>query len=177
MVNEEQDIPIVIKRVYEKNKQLRVIITTPYGEDNIGLSLQSQNLDPITQQPKFLQEVKNLVEKKYLQINATEKEILPEIHGKSIMLSEIENCKNACGFVKRLISIGLTNTKAEEVLKKYPDHCELRKDVLSQVKLPFDDETNDILTDYYGGDNLGFTKQEYKSKEEKFKQSLSKTTV
>lgn len=51
--------------VREESGQLRVIVEHDYGSDNIGLSLGSQKINHVTGEPKWVNEVKNLLNKKY----------------------------------------------------------------------------------------------------------------
>ena len=54
--------------VYEKSGQLRVEVEHEYGKENIGLSLEAKYLDE-TGQPRWKSEVKELLIKKYGNIN------------------------------------------------------------------------------------------------------------
>ena len=56
---------IKILKVYEQNNTLNVVVESPYGEDRFGLGLNKKYLDPETDQPKWLTEVKRLLEDKY----------------------------------------------------------------------------------------------------------------
>lgn len=56
---------IKILDVYEKAGQLRVKIDSDYGVDDFGLSLEKKKADPITGQPLWFFEVKDLLNKKY----------------------------------------------------------------------------------------------------------------
>ena len=61
-----------ILKVFEQNDVLRVEVETAYGKMNLGLNIEQKYLDPITQQPKYLAEVKDLLEKKYNPVQVTE---------------------------------------------------------------------------------------------------------
>jgi len=80
---------IRIIKVYEKSGILRIETECQYGKDNLGLSLQSKYLDPVTEKPRYLQEVKSLLEKKYQKELATEKEVDKEIWDTEVDLDEI----------------------------------------------------------------------------------------
>jgi len=81
---------IKILRVYEKNNLLRVETECAYGKDNLGLSLKQKYLDPITDEPKYLAEVKKLLEAKYEKQSAIEKDVKDRYVGKEIDLSKIK---------------------------------------------------------------------------------------
>ena len=51
--------------VQEKNGQLRVKVDSDYGVDDLGLSLDRKKADPVTGQPLWVFEVKELMNKKY----------------------------------------------------------------------------------------------------------------
>jgi hypothetical protein len=70
---------IKIIKVYEKNGSLRVETECPYGRDNIGCSLESQYLNPLTDKPKYIDEVKSLLERKYKRELVEEKEVNKEL--------------------------------------------------------------------------------------------------
>lgn len=167
MAEEKFDILITIKEVYEQDNLLRVIVETPYGIDNIGLSPDKKYLDPVTNQPRFLKEVKEMIENKYKPKKAVKKELYGDLKEKSLMFSEIEQSLKVPGFVKRLVQLGLTRKESEEVMEKYPNHNDLRNDVLAGIDLGFKGEVKERLEDYYGGDNVGFTKSKFKNKEAK----------
>lgn len=67
---------ITILEIYEQNNQLRVRVETPYGVDNLGLSLNKKYLDPETDQPKWKKEVRQLLESKYGTIENRKKKSL-----------------------------------------------------------------------------------------------------
>jgi len=56
---------IKIIDVQEKNGQLRVKVDSDYGVDDLGLSLDRKKADPVTGQPLWVFEVKELMNKKY----------------------------------------------------------------------------------------------------------------
>jgi len=74
---------IKILSVEEKGGQLRVKVDSDYGVDDLGLSLESKKADPITGQPLWLFEVKELMNKKY-------KNAVPPITGLDLIGTEIE---------------------------------------------------------------------------------------
>lgn len=80
---------IKILKVYELNGNLRVETECDYGKDNLGLSIEKKYLDPVTQKPKYLKEVKALLEAKYNKELATEKEIKDDFVGKTVDLDKI----------------------------------------------------------------------------------------
>lgn len=51
--------------VREENGQLRVLVEHDYGTDNIGLSLDAQKANHVTGEPRWVNEVKELLKKKY----------------------------------------------------------------------------------------------------------------
>ena len=81
---------IKILRIYEKNNCLRVETECEFGKDNLGLSLQAKYLDPATKQPLYMAEVKKLLENKYTQELAIEKDINDPNVGKTIDLEKIK---------------------------------------------------------------------------------------
>jgi len=80
---------IKILKVYELNDVLRVETECKYGKDNLGLSLKQQYLDPVTDQPRYLKEVKSLLEKKYGKENVKEKPVNKKEWGKEVDLEKI----------------------------------------------------------------------------------------
>ena len=56
---------IKILKVYELNGNLRVETECKYGKDNLGLGLQQKYLDPQTDEPRYIAEVKKLLNAKY----------------------------------------------------------------------------------------------------------------
>ncbi len=80
---------IKILKIYEKNDVLRVETECKYGKDNLGLSLKQKYLDPLTDKPRYLKEVKKLLENKYLKEKVEEKELSDNFVGKELDLSDI----------------------------------------------------------------------------------------
>ena len=80
---------IKILKVYEKNGLLRVETECKYGRDNLGLSLESEFLDPLTDKPKYLKEVKELLEQKYKKETAKETPVDKKDWGKEVDLDKI----------------------------------------------------------------------------------------
>lgn len=74
---------IKILDVYEQSNQLRVKVESDYGVDNLGLSLEKKKADPITGQPIWLREVKDLINSKYAGA-------VPPIGGIDLIGKEIE---------------------------------------------------------------------------------------
>jgi len=74
---------IKILSVEELSGQLRVKVDTPYGVEDLGLSLEQKKADPITGQPKWLWEVKELLNKKY-------ENAVPPTSGKDLIGTEQE---------------------------------------------------------------------------------------
>jgi len=56
---------IKITDIREESGQLRVIVESDYGIDNIGLSLDSKKCNHLTGEPKWIGEVRELINKKY----------------------------------------------------------------------------------------------------------------
>ena len=56
---------IKILEVYEEKNSLRVKVETPYGVENFGLGIHNKYLDPDTEKPKWLKEVRKLLDLKY----------------------------------------------------------------------------------------------------------------
>ena len=44
---------------------LRIEVETPYGIEDLGLSLEKKTVDPLTGEPRWLKEIKELLNKKY----------------------------------------------------------------------------------------------------------------
>ena len=76
-------IQFTINRVFEKNDVLRVEVESPYGVDNFGLGIHQKYLDPVTQQPKYLKEIKELLLKKYQPDSAAETDVTDGNAGQS----------------------------------------------------------------------------------------------
>jgi len=53
-------------------------VETPYGVDNLGLGLDKKYLDPETDKPKWMGEVKSLIETKYGSLEQRQKKDLEE---------------------------------------------------------------------------------------------------
>jgi len=74
---------IKILEVKEVGGQLRVKVDTEYGVEDLGISLEMKKADPITGQPLWLSEVKELLAKKY-------KDAVPPITGTEFIGKELE---------------------------------------------------------------------------------------
>ncbi len=75
---------IKILKIIEVNNLIRVHTECEYGKDNLGLSLDSKYLDPVTQKPRYLDEVKRLLTQKYEQQLVQEKEVDKDTWGEEI---------------------------------------------------------------------------------------------
>jgi len=75
---------IKILDIKEEGDILRVKTECDYGEDDLGLSLESKKADPITGKPQWQLEVRDLLEKKYKNAKKAEKKDLKEYVGKEI---------------------------------------------------------------------------------------------
>lgn len=80
---------IKILKIYEQNNILRVETECEYGKDNLGLSLDSKYKDPLTNQPKYLKEVKTLLENKYQKQMVQKKTIDKNLWNKTIDLDTV----------------------------------------------------------------------------------------
>lgn len=80
---------IKILKITEVNGCLRVETECDYGKDNLGLSPQQKYLDPITNKPRYLKEVKKLLEAKYEKKMVQEVPVNEDSWGKEIDLEEI----------------------------------------------------------------------------------------
>ncbi|MFW6008472.1 MAG: hypothetical protein ACOCP8_04320, partial [archaeon] len=65
--------------------QLRILVESVYGVDNLGLSIEKEYIDIETDKPKWLGEVKRLLENKY---------------DKEVDIEELENLSNNDKHVK-----------------------------------------------------------------------------
>ena len=74
---------IKIQEVKEVAGQLRVKVESDYGIDDLGLSLEMKKADPVTGQPLWLFEVKELMAKKY-------KDAVVPVSGEELVGTEIE---------------------------------------------------------------------------------------
>ena len=73
-----------INKITEVNQTLRIEVETAYGVDDFGLNLKQKYLDPVTNQPRYLTELKALLEKKYLTANATEVDVVDANVGQTL---------------------------------------------------------------------------------------------
>lgn len=80
---------IKILKIYEKNNSLVIETECHYGKDSFGLSLDSKYLDPVTQKPKYLKEIKKHLEDRYNSELVKEKPIEKQLWGKHIDLEKI----------------------------------------------------------------------------------------
>ena len=77
---------IKILDVQEKGGQLRVKVDSDYGVEDLGISLSQKKADPITGQPLWLFEVKELMNKKY-------KDAVAPVQGLDLIGKEIDTQK------------------------------------------------------------------------------------
>ena len=56
---------IEIIELYTKNSILNVVVKTPYGQKRLGLGLHTLDLDPETDKPKWMREVRNKLEEQF----------------------------------------------------------------------------------------------------------------
>ena len=75
---------IKILKVYELNGSLRVETECKFGKDNLGLGLHQKFINPATDKPRYLDEVKKLLKKKYMKEEVKEKAFDKAQWGKSI---------------------------------------------------------------------------------------------
>jgi hypothetical protein len=61
----ETEIEFKILEIFEKGGLLRVITECKYGKDNMGLSLEQKYINPVTNEPRFMDEVRDLLSRKY----------------------------------------------------------------------------------------------------------------
>ena len=80
---------VKILDVYERNNSLVVETECEFGKDKLGLSIQQKYLDPITEKPKYLKEIKKLLDNKYNKKLANKKQIKDAFIGKEIDLDTI----------------------------------------------------------------------------------------
>lgn len=89
---------VKILDVYEKNNVLRIEVETIYGKDNIGLNIEKKYIDPETGKPRFLKEIQEILERKYV-TNTEKKEVTEanQFKGKVFTIDKLhkgENGKN-----------------------------------------------------------------------------------
>lgn len=82
------NVDLLNVEVLEKQNQLRIVVESVYGVDNLGLSIQKKYLDPDTDMPKWISEASKLLERKYnksvdknklYELSKTEDKILTDI--------------------------------------------------------------------------------------------------
>ena len=71
-----------IKDIFEKSNELRVIVENKYGIDKFGFSLDKKKLDPETDQPKFISEIKQHLNMKYGEKTKKTKKVFKDFVGK-----------------------------------------------------------------------------------------------
>lgn len=156
METDDFDLDIEILEIFELNEQLRVKVRHCYGQDDIGLSLESKNLNPFTDKPLWMDSVYNLLKKKYSPKTKKPINTCQEYIGQTLSLKNLKSGV-VCGFKKRLINtLSFTSEKADEIINKYPDSIQLRTDIMNNLDIGFDKKTKEKLIKYYGGTALGF---------------------
>lgn len=80
---------IKILKIYEQNNILRVETECEFGKDNLGLSQNAKYKDPLTDKPKYLKEVKSLLENKYQKQLAQKKTVDKDMWNKTIDLDKV----------------------------------------------------------------------------------------
>ena len=80
---------VKILKIVEQHNTLYIYTECKYGKTRVGLSLDAKYLDPVTQKPKYLKEVKELLENKYEPSKATPKNIHKKEWNKEIDLDKI----------------------------------------------------------------------------------------
>jgi len=153
---EDFNMDIKILEVYEHNNQLRVKVRHCYGEENLGLGLHNKFIDPITEKPKWLSSVYELLKRKYCQQNKVPVPVPSEYVGQTLNSEDMKVGK-ITGFEKSLINIlGFSKADAKTVMNSYPDPVEIRKDIMSDIDLNLPASIKEKLIKYYGGTGLGF---------------------
>ena len=75
-----------ILRLYEEGEILRVETECKFGKNNIGLSLEKKYMDPITNQPRYIKEIKEILRRKYTKSLIKQNNIKDKFVGKEIDL-------------------------------------------------------------------------------------------
>jgi len=75
-----------ILRLYEEGEILRVETECKFGKNNIGLSLEKKYMDPITNQPRYIKEIKEILRRKYTKSLIKQNDIKDKFVGKEIDL-------------------------------------------------------------------------------------------
>jgi hypothetical protein len=137
-----------IKDVYEQGGILRVIVDHDYGTSNIGLNLASKKLDPNTDKPKYLSEIKSILQKRYG--DSTRKRIeVPDHVGETFTVDGIN--PGIYAWFDELVAVkGIGNVHAREISNLYTSKDALVSAIKSGVKLSFDKNINEILVKIYG---------------------------
>jgi len=88
MVN-DNELELEILEVYELGGSLRVKWKCKYGEGNFGLGLRQKCINPTTGRPKYEDEVKNFIRKRFSQKlgNAIRRDVLKENWGKKLIIN------------------------------------------------------------------------------------------
>ncbi len=75
-----------IKDIFEKGNELRVVVEHKYGIDSFGFSLDKKKLDPETDEPKFLTEIKRHLNLKYGDKTKKTNKVFTDLVGKKYKL-------------------------------------------------------------------------------------------
>jgi len=73
-----------ILRLYEEGEILRVETECKFGKNNIGLSLEKKYMDPITNQPRYIKEIKEILRRKYTKSLIKQNDIKDKFVGKTM---------------------------------------------------------------------------------------------
>jgi len=73
-----------ILRLYEEGEILRVETECKFGKNNIGLSLEKKYMDPITNQPRYIKEIKEILRRKYTKSLIKQNNIKDKFVGKTM---------------------------------------------------------------------------------------------
>lgn len=81
---------IEILELYTQGNILNVLIKTPYGEKKYGLGIDALNLDPETEKPRWMREIRNLLDKKYGTTKVKQKQCIEcDILKKKVTLEDL----------------------------------------------------------------------------------------
>jgi len=150
------DLDVTIEDVYEENNHLVVILETRYGKKNLFLDLDDKYDNHLTGQPRYLAKVKEYLSKQYASPVIEKTQVESPYVGQTIRLSEISSGVIS-GSVKRLVGkLGFNLGDAKVVAEKYPNLMKIRSDLQRGKSLPFSEEINAKLEDYFSGESIGF---------------------
>ena len=60
-----EEIEFEITDIYEKNGLLNVFVETNYGKNNFGFDINQKYLHPVTKEPRFMKELRAVLNRKY----------------------------------------------------------------------------------------------------------------